>query len=75
MARHYFWANFWIKPVGGNGTREHYGEMDKLQKIKGFNIDDYKGIDKRKTLRNCVPPELGLHIFNSMNNQELKLAL
>ena len=36
-----------------------------LQEKFGFNLDKYSKVDKRKLLRNCVVPELGLHIFNS----------
>lgn len=73
-AAHYFWANFYIPPLN-NIYRGHYAQIEELSLIKGFDISQYKNIDKRKTLRNCVFPELGLHIFNSMNNQELKLSL
>ena len=72
IAAHYFWTNFWVKPLKTK-SREHWGGIDKLQELKGFDIKKYTGIDKTKVLRNCVVPELGLHIFNSMNNQELKL--
>jgi len=46
------------------GTRGHYAGKEKLSEIKGFDISKYSGIDKIKTLRNCVLPELGLHILN-----------
>jgi len=61
---HYFWSNFYI-PNYDIKTRNHYGGIEKLTQFKQFNINNYKGIDKIKTLRNCVEPELGLHIFNS----------
>ena len=36
-----------------------------LQKIKGMDISKYNiGIRKDKLLRNCVLPQLGLHILN-----------
>jgi hypothetical protein len=47
-----------------NVTREHYGGKEKLQEIKGFNIDKYSGINKIQVLRNCVEPRTGLHILN-----------
>ena len=37
---------------------------EELSRIKGFNIDNYKGVDKIKILRNCVEPELGKHILD-----------
>lgn len=68
IALHYFWANFEIPPLK-IGTRNHDGSLATLQEAKGFNLDGYKGIDKRKILRNCVEPETGLHIFNQLTKQ------
>lgn len=61
--KHYFWANFTIQPMQ-KSSREHMGTIKALEKRKGFDLSKYKGIDKRKILRNCVEPETGLHIFN-----------
>jgi DNA (cytosine-5)-methyltransferase 1 len=73
LQRHYFWTNFILLPkrfpktgidiTGGKHktTKEH---NEKLQKLLGISLDKYKGIDKRTLLRNCVLPELGLHILN-----------
>jgi len=61
--RHYFWANFYINAIPKK-SREHYGDIKTLSDRKGFNIDKYTNIDKRTTLRNCVEPETGKHIFD-----------
>lgn len=64
LDRHYLWANFKIK----------YAEFVKDNQIKsissttnhyGYDLTKYK-IKHRKDqiLRNCVNPELGLHVFN-----------
>jgi hypothetical protein len=45
-------------------------EREFLQEKIGFNIDKYVGIDKRKLLRNCVLPELGLHIFQCVDHRQ-----
>jgi DNA (cytosine-5)-methyltransferase 1 len=75
IAKHYYWANFYINPKKIQ-TREHYGGIEKLQDLKGFDISKYSGIDKIKTLRNCVEPETGLHIFNcAFRQQQTKLAI
>lgn len=59
--KHYFWCNFKItnKKVEKRGAREdrHY-----LAKRKGFDLPK-EVKNKRQLLRNCVEPELGLHIF------------
>lgn len=62
---HLFWTNFTI----GNfphGDRCHDGSVEELQRNKGFNIEKYEniGVEKKKILRNCVNPYLGLHILN-----------
>jgi DNA (cytosine-5)-methyltransferase 1 len=62
IAMHYFWTNFYINPVKIE-TRGHYENQSFLQKLKGFDLTKYKGIDKGLLLRNCVEPETGLHIF------------
>ena len=46
-------------------------EYLKKVKAKSLGFD----IDNELLLKNCTEPELGLHIFKSMNNQELKLEL
>ena len=63
IALHYYWANFLVRPYDIE-TREHYGSVKDLENRKGFNLDEYKNIDKTKTLRNCVEPELGKHILD-----------
>jgi len=61
-ALHYYWANFYINPIQIK-TRGHFEKNKTIEKIKGFDLDKYKGIDKRKTLRNCVEPEVGKYIL------------
>ena len=76
LDRHYFWSNFYIQPLKLNSKHsENRSDNNKMSKELGFDISDYKIKDKQTILRNCVFPELALYIFNSMNNQELKLNL
>lgn len=63
IAKHYFWTNFYINPIPKK-NREHMASIETLQIRKGFDLTDKK-IAKRTVLRNCVEPELGLHIFQS----------
>ena len=44
----------------------HDGTIEELQKCKGFDLSNYKNIDKRLILRNCVEPEVGKIIYDSM---------
>lgn len=62
--RHYFWTNFRIlnrqfpaSLIKGNG-------IEDFEKDLGFSLQEYNVSNKRKILRNCARPELGLHIFN-----------
>jgi len=60
---HYFWANFIISGKR-NADRCHMKGMVDLRKSRGFDISEYKKtVDERKVLRNCVNPNLGLHVF------------
>ena len=73
VGMHYYWSNFYIRKFNIK-TREHDGGIEALQSLKGFNLSNYKKIDKRKTLRNCVEPELGLHILNeSQKNEQISM--
>ena len=71
--RHYFWANFYIKPFKSNKnfnianarttTRKDGKDYERsLESYHGFNLPkEFK--QKRLALRNCVYPYLGLHIL------------
>ena len=72
---HYYWTNFLIRPLKKK-SREHNATMDKLSERKGFNLDKYSGVDKRKILRNCVEPEVGKHIIDlAINPIQLQKTL
>ena len=73
--RHYFWSNFNISnkkiPCKFNianmraSTRKTPEEnLKSLELFHGIDLSKYKTKDKRNLLRNCVKPELGLHVFN-----------
>lgn len=73
--RHAYWCNFYISDFkekrdfnilnAKGSTRKTNNEYAiNLQEHLGFDIEKYSKIDKRKTLRNCVDPKLGLHIYN-----------
>jgi len=65
IGRHLWWANFTIKekefPRNYNVAR---ATKEDLQNHLGYDLSNFKGIDKRKVLRNCVTPDLGLHVIN-----------
>ena len=69
--RHYFWSNFFINGLKLK-SRKHYGEVEELEKLKGFKLDGHEDINKIKALRNCVEPEIALKIFNMAENKMQK---
>ena len=81
LGRHLFWANFEITPFEINQPENFImtgtvaGSL-KLKKWLGINYDGnlyYNGNhDPCQVLRNCVHPDLGLHIENNFK-QSLKL--
>ena len=60
---HYYWANFVIDGKK-DANRKHNAGNKELSKLKGFDLSNYKGINKTKILRNCVEPEAGRIIFD-----------
>jgi DNA (cytosine-5)-methyltransferase 1 len=62
--RHYFWSNFKINNIKMPKLDIRYGKTGG--EGYGFNLNGKDYGDKRKLLRNCVDPELGLHILNQI---------
>jgi len=62
MHRHLFWTNFDMIEFIEDGERKH-NDINGSKIVYGFDLKNYTGVDKRKLLRNCVDPELGLHIL------------
>lgn len=72
--RHYFWANFNISNLKIKApfnianmrasTRKTQEEnLKSLEKFHNIDLSNYNLKNKRLVLRNCVKPEIGLHIF------------
>jgi len=73
MGRHYFWANFEIWPIEIPNIKGFItsGTVAETQKMKDWLGIHYKGNIYYKdnhcpgqVLRNCVHPDVGLHILN-----------
>lgn len=52
------------------GKKSDYGKTQNEQRMEnleflGYDLSKYKFPNKEKLLRNCVPPEIGLSIFQS----------
>jgi len=67
---HIWWSNFSIKHID-HGNRNHRGgTVQTLQERKMIDISKYKIPNKRQILRNCVEPEVGLHIFECATRKD-----
>lgn len=62
--RHLYWANFEIGDLPRDPENLRAIQIPDLQKLHGFDLSGYKLSNKRQVLRNCVSPEVGLHILN-----------
>ena len=73
LQRHYFWCNFHvgqlrkfskdkIRITGGRNIPE-CESIKQMQENLGISLNHIKTSNKRLLLRNCVKPELGLHIL------------
>lgn len=70
LARHYFWTNFHLSKYydpkeSYDLTRNGVASLEQYLKIK---LPLPLPLEARKMLRNCVVPELGLHVFNCHTN-------
>jgi DNA (cytosine-5)-methyltransferase 1 len=63
LQRHHFWSNFHIGHIELPPDKIDNGKIHEWEQQLGYDLSKYKGIDKRNVLRNCVRPELGLHIL------------
>ena len=66
--RHLFWANFYIPEIEKGKSKMDVKPNEELASM-GYDLSQYKGIDKRKVMRNCVYPEVGSHILGSYLKQ------
>ncbi len=81
LGRHWYWANFEIPKIevakGGVSRVDNKNPKYSRSPVKIFNVADwekrydydlskYKIANKRLLLRNCVEPEIGLHIISQV---------
>jgi DNA (cytosine-5)-methyltransferase 1 len=75
VGSHYFWANYAIPSYKLKNREHRAGTVDTLTELKGIDLSSYEITGKRQLLRNCVEPELGLHVFNSAYIKQLQTPL
>ena len=64
LQRHYFWSNFAVSHKEFQSDNIRGAQIPDLQALHGIDLTNYKIPEKRKLLRNCVHPPVGLHILN-----------
>ena len=65
LQRHFLWSNFYIPDKEFEKDNIRTAQIPDLQKKYGYDLSEYKLKNKRQVLRNCVSPELGLHILEN----------
>jgi DNA (cytosine-5)-methyltransferase 1 len=74
IGRHLVWSNFYIPKIGANEIGDLFGKNNLDDKANlmdwlGIHFDENIYYEKNhcptQVLRNCVHPDLGLHIFNA----------
>jgi DNA (cytosine-5)-methyltransferase 1 len=72
IGRHLFWSNFHISNFKCDEADIKNGNQEQWQELHGLDISKYKFTSRRdKVLRNCVHPDLGLHILNCALQKEI----
>lgn len=67
LGRHCFWANFKIS----NKKFEARGSFDNTEELAeklGYDISNWKNVNKKLLLRNCVEPEVAEYIMQCLND-------
>ena len=67
LQRHLFWCNFKINDKVFEKDNIRKAQIPDLEKMYGYDLSKYKLANKRQVLRNCVKPELGLHILQQIS--------
>lgn len=64
LQRHLFWCNFEIPAQIFEKDKIRTAQIPDLEKMFGFDLNNFKLKNKRQVLRNCVKPEIGQYILN-----------
>jgi len=66
LGRHLFWSNYVIPQFHATDADIKNGTRGEWEALHGISLEGYKFQDRTdKLLRNCVHPDLGLHVFES----------
>ena len=66
LDRHKFWCNFEIEKAEFVRPKLRAAQIPQLQEAYGYDLSNHKLSNKRQVLRNCVLPDVGIHILKSV---------
>lgn len=71
LGRHCLWSNM-LLPKIKIPPRGNFDNIEALSEKLGFDIKNYKNVNKKLVLRNCVEPEISKIIFDTLLENLLK---
>ena len=69
LGRHFFWSNFKL-PQRKFEPRGSFDNTTELANKLGYDISNWKNVNKKLLLRNCVEPEVGKYILDCLKDGE-----
>ncbi|WP_079709947.1 DNA cytosine methyltransferase [Paraliobacillus ryukyuensis] len=69
LDRHLFWSNVTIESKKFERPKLRSAQIPQLQEFLGYDLSGYKLPNKRQVLRNCVQPDVGKYILESLENE------
>jgi DNA (cytosine-5)-methyltransferase 1 len=66
LDRHLVWTNIKIEPKEFIREKLRSAQIPDLERSLGYDLSAYKIPNKRQVLRNCVLPDMGEYILNSV---------
>jgi DNA (cytosine-5)-methyltransferase 1 len=70
IQRHLFWSNFDIPDLDIKKDNIRTAQIADLEAHHWFDLSKYKLSNKRQILRNCVYPEVWLHVLNNISKHK-----
>jgi DNA (cytosine-5)-methyltransferase 1 len=70
IQRHLFWSNFDIPDLDIKKDNIRTAQIADLEAHHWFDLSKYKLPNKRQILRNCVYPEVWLHVLNNISEHK-----
>lgn len=69
LGRHCFWSNFKL-PGRKFEPRGSFDNTTELANKLGYDISNWKNVNKKLLLRNCVEPEVGKYILDCLKDSD-----